>query len=151
MKVKLADLELPQVQEVTLSDRRSLAELKPPGMPGSLLQNMGRHPTGILLWGIASGPKALQFIEKLDVKFRAAKPVPFVTDFIAGAGVTDALVADLRFQDLAGKPQRFAYALVLHEFIKPSKKENHAALNAGIHAEGARLTGHLAVNLTRKK
>jgi hypothetical protein len=151
MKVKLEDLELPQVQEVKVYQRRSLVEHKAPGMAGSLYQNLGRHSAGIFLWGIASGPQALSFVEKLDARFRASAPARFTADVIAGAGVSQVFIADLRFQDLAGKPQRFAYALALREFIKPSKAEDQAALNAGIRAQGQRLARNQAVNLTKRK
>ena len=55
----LDDLELPLVQELTTYDRRTLSELKPPGMSGSLLQNLGRRPLRIVLWGVATDPDAL--------------------------------------------------------------------------------------------
>jgi hypothetical protein len=151
MKIKLADLELPQVQEITVYDRRALAEHKPPGMAGSLFQNLGRDPTGILVAGVVTGPQAFQFIEKLQRKFEAAKPVPFTAEIVAGAAIRQTLIADMRFQDLAGKPQRFAYALDLREFIKPSKAENQAALNAGIRSEGRKLANDLAAKLTKQK
>jgi len=151
VKVKLADLELPQVQEIAVYDRRALAEHKPPGMAGSVFQNLGRHPTGILLTGVATGPTAFPFMEKLQGKFRAGKPVPFTADLIAGAGIRQTLIADLRFQDLAGKPQRFAYALDLRELIKPSKPENQSTLNEGIRSEGRKLTNDLVANLTKRK
>jgi hypothetical protein len=150
MKVKLADLELPQVQEITVYDRRALAEHKPPGMAGSLFQNLGRRPTGILLSGVATGPAAFQFMEKLQGKFRAAKPLPFTADVVAGAGIRQTLMADVRFQDLAGKPQRFAYVVDLREYIRPSKAENQTALNDGIRSEGRKLASDLAARLTKK-
>ena len=43
MRPMLDDIELPQVQEIAAYDRRMLAEHKPPGMDGSLLQNLGRQ------------------------------------------------------------------------------------------------------------
>ena len=151
MKVKLADLELPQVQEIEVYDRRALAEHKPPGMAGSIFQNLGRNPTRIVLSGVATGASAFQFMEKLQGRFLAAKPVPFTADIIAGAGIHQTLIANVRVQDLAGKPQRFAYALDLREFIKPSKSENQAALNNGIRSEGQKRTKDLAAKLTKKK
>jgi hypothetical protein len=71
----LDDQELSNVQEIATHDRRVLAEHKPPGMAGSLLQNMGRRPTRLVLWGVAVGPEALDFVGKLDEKFRN---LPFI-------------------------------------------------------------------------
>jgi hypothetical protein len=151
MKVKLGNLELPQVQEVATYDRRSLAEHKPPGMPGSLFQNLGRHPTEIVLWGVATGPKAREFAEKLDDQFRAAKPLPFTAKIITGAGIRKALIADLRLQDLAGKPWRFAYGLTLREYITPATKKSASAQDPGIRSDAKNLVNQMASNLTKKK
>src|SRR6266567_4249330 len=151
MKVKLADLELPQVQEIVVYDRRALAEHKPPGMAGSQFQNLGRAPTGILVSGVATGPAAFPFIEKLHGKFKAGKPVAFTADVVTGAGIGQTVISDLHLQDFAGKPQRFAYALDLREYITPSKPENQTALNAGIQSEGKQLTSGLTKKLTGKK
>ena len=115
----LDDLELPLVQELTSYDRRMLSEHKPPGMAGSLLQNLGRRPLRVVLWGVATGPGAQATIQQLDGKFRAAKPVPFTGDIVADAHLDLVLIEDLRLQELAGKPQRYSYILTLREYIKP--------------------------------
>jgi hypothetical protein len=127
----LDDLELPQVQEITTYDRRSLTELKPPGMAGNLVQNLGRRPERVMLWGVATDD-ALGFSQKLDAKFRAAKAVPFVADIVADAKLDLVLVEDLRLQELAGKPQRFSYVLTLREFIKPVDPVAAAAAAAAV-------------------
>lgn len=119
MRPMLDDLELGQVQEISTYERRTLTEFKPPGMSGSLLQNLGRRPTRLVLWGVAVGPEALNFTEKLDEKFRAAKPVPFTADIVADAEIELMFIEDLKIQDLAGKPERIAYVLTLREFIEP--------------------------------
>src|SRR2546427_6263143 len=95
------DLELPQVQEIETKDRRTLAEHKPPGMDGSVLQNLGRRSTRIELFGVASGPDARAFVEKLDGKFRAGTPVPFAADIVADAEIQQVLIDDLSVQDVA--------------------------------------------------
>jgi hypothetical protein len=119
----LDGLELPQVQEITSYDRRSLAEHKPPGMSGNVLQNMGRRPTRLVLWGVATGPDALKFTQQLDEKFRAAKAVPFTADISKDSQIELMFIDDLKLQELAGKPQRFGYVLTLREFIKPVEPE----------------------------
>jgi hypothetical protein len=128
----LDDLELPQVQEIATLERRVLAEHKPPGMDGSLLQNMGRRPTRVALWGVATGPDALSFVEQLDGKFRAGRPLPFTADVVADSRIEQVVIDDLRLQDLAGKPQRYAYVLTLREYIEPVEPEDVSPLNADI-------------------
>jgi hypothetical protein len=126
MRPMLDDLELPLVQEISSYDRRTLAEHKPPGMSGNFLQNLGRRPTRTVLWGVAAGPDALSFTQKLDEKFRAAKPVPFTADILKDSEIELMLIEDLKIQQLAGKPERFGYLLTLREFIKPVEPEEAA-------------------------
>ena len=128
----LDDLELTQVQEIGTYDRRMLAEHKPPGMAGSLLQNLGRRPARVSLWGVATGDKALEFTQKLDEKFRAGKPVPFVADIVTDSQIQQVLIDDVRFQDLAGKPERFGYVLTLLEFIEPVEPEVTSPLDGDL-------------------
>ena len=119
MRPMVDDVELELVQEITTYDLRNLAEHKPPGMDGNLLQNLGRRPTRLVLWGVATGPEALQTTQKLDEKFRAARPVSFTADIVNDAEIQKMFIDDLKIQDLAGKPERFAYVLALREFIEP--------------------------------
>lgn len=132
MRPMLDGLELPQVQEIATLDRRVLAEHKPPGMDGSLLQNMGRRPLRLALWGVASGPEASSFVEQLDGKYRAAQPASFTADIVADAEIEQVVIDDLRVRDLAGKPQRYAYVLTLREYIEPVEPEDVSPLNSDI-------------------
>ncbi len=132
MRPMLDDLELPHVQELTTLERRLLAEHKPPNMAGSLLQNMGRRPTRLTLWGIATGPEALGLIENLDRKFRAGQPVSFTADIVVDAAIEQMLIDDMRVQDLAGKPHRYAYVLTLREYIEPLEPEDTSLLDTSI-------------------
>jgi len=132
MHPMLDDIPLPQVQEMTTYEQRAIAEHKPPGMAGSLLQNLGRRPTYLLLWGVATGADALQTIEKLDNKFKAGQPLSFTADITANANIEKIIIDNLQVQDLAGKPQRYAYVLTLREYIEPVAPEDLSALNTGI-------------------
>ena len=132
MRPMLDDLELPLVQEVSTFDRRMLAELKPPGMDGSLLQNLGRRPTCILLWGVAAGPESRQFVEKLDRKHKAGDPLPFVADITTDSAIENVLIDDLRFQEVAGKTDRFAYVLTLRQHQVPVEPEVVSAVDTGL-------------------
>jgi hypothetical protein len=132
MRPMLDDLELLQVQEITTLDRRAVAEHKPPGLDGSVLQNLGRRPTRLTLWGVATGPDALSFIEQLNDKYRAGQPLAFTADIVADAEIEQMIIDDLQTQDLAGKPERFAYALTLREHIEPVEPESAPGLDADI-------------------
>lgn len=143
----LDNIELPQVQEIKTLERRVLAEHKPPGMAGSLLQNMGRRPTRLALWGVVTAPDALDFIQKLDDKFRAATPVPFIADIVKDAEIEHMLIEAMKFQDLAGKPERFAYVLTLCEFIEPVEPEEASLLDGSILDEAQTLMDDLVAGL----
>jgi hypothetical protein len=132
MRPMLDDIELPQVQEITTYDRRMLAEHKPPGMDGSLLQNLGRRPGHLTLWGVKTGPDALQFVETLEQKYRAGQPVPFVADIIADAEIEQMIIDDLLWQEVAGRPERYSYVLTLREFIEPVEPEDTSFLEENI-------------------
>ena len=132
MRPMLDDLELPQVQEITTLERRALAEHKPPSMSGSLLQNLGRRPTRLTLWGVATGPEALNFVEQLDDKFRTNVPVSFTADIVTEAEIEKMVIDDLHVQELAGKPERYAYVLTLREYIEPVEPEDTSELDTSI-------------------
>ncbi len=147
MRPMLDDLELTQVQEVTTYDLRALPEHKPPGMSGSILQNLGRRPTRLVVRGVVSGPGASDFAGKIEAKFRAAQPVPFTADIIADAKLDLVLIDDLKLTDLAGKPERFAYTVVLREFIKPKEAADTSALDTNIVDDAKNLTKGLVAGL----
>jgi hypothetical protein len=143
----LDGLELQLVQEITVLERRVLAEHKPPGMSGSLLQNLGRRPTRLALWGVATGAGAQQFVDDLEVKFRDGEPLPFTADIVAEAELEKVFIEDFRVQDLAGKPERFAYVITLREFIEPAEPEDTTVLDDGILEDARGLVGDLVKSL----
>ena len=137
MRPILDDLELPQVQEILTHDLRRLAEHKPPGMPGSLLQNLGRKPTGIVLWGFALGSNAKPFLESLAEKFKAGDPLSFTGDIVADAEIEQVVIDDLKWEEVAGKPDRYAYLLTLREYIEPTEPEDLSLLENEILEDAA--------------
>lgn len=132
MRPMLDDIELPQVQEIRALEQRALAEHKPPGMAGSVLQNLGRRPAHLMVGGVKTGADALDFVETLNDKFRAGEPVSFIADIVANAQLEAMVIEDLRFQEVHGKPQRYAYVLTLREHIEPVEPEDTSLLNGDI-------------------
>ena len=143
MQPILGDLELQQVQEVTTYEQRALPEHKPPGMSGSILQNLGRRPTRLVVHGVASGDGASDFADKLEDKFRAAQPLAFTADIIADAKIDQVLIDDLQLKDVAGHPNRFDYTLILREFIKPKEPADTSAVDTNIADEAKSLASGL--------
>jgi hypothetical protein len=143
MRPMIDDLELVQVQEVHTADRRMLAEHRPPGFDGSLLQNLGRSSTVVTVRGVATGADASDFVEKLDGKFRAGDSVGFTADIAADAGIQQLLIHDLAVDELAGRPQRFGYTLTMREHLEPTETEDTTGLDADILDEAGDLSGDL--------
>jgi hypothetical protein len=119
VKPMLGDLELSLVQQVRTAEGRALAKHAVPGLDGAVFQNMGRPPTLVALTGVLVGEQALDGLTELRQKFQAREPVPFVADISTGTQVTQVLIEHLRVRELAGKPARFEYRIILREFIPP--------------------------------
>jgi len=147
MRPMIDDLELPQVQEIGTYDHRMLAEHKPVGMQGSLLQNMGRRPTRLALWGIAADDKVLEFVEKLNEKFKTGEPITFIADIVADANIDRMIIDDLKWKELAGKPDRYGFLLSLKEYIEPVEPEDTSGLNLGILDDATGLMDGLVAGL----
>ena len=143
MRPMLDDLELPLVQEVATFDRRMLAEHKPVGMDGSVVQNLGRRATSIQLWGVTHGEASRPFMEALETAFRAGKPLAFIADITTNTAVEQVLIDDLRFQELGGKTDRFAYVLTLREHQKPVEPEDVSVVDADVLGDALDSVGDL--------
>lgn len=147
MRPMLSGAELPQVQELTTSDLRALAEHKPPGKDGSLLQNLGRAPTTVTVCGTASDPRALELVNRLKQDLRTGVAVLFVADITTDCQIDEVLIDDLQIRQLAGMPDRYAYVLTLREFIEPVQPESTAGLDADILDDAAGLLDDLVDGL----
>jgi hypothetical protein len=147
MRPMLDDLELPQVQEIGTYDRRALAEHQAPGGDGSQLQDMGRRPTRVALWGVATGDDAGPFVAKLETKFRAGTPFDFVADITADAEVQKVVIDDLQLQELAGRPDRTAFVLSLRQSLEPAEPEDLAAVDTSVLDDASSLMDQLVDGL----
>lgn len=132
MRPVLAGEELPQVQDLTTRDLRAVAEHKAPGKDGSMLQNLGRAPTGVTIRGVATGPAALDVVARLKKDLRTGQPVELVADITTGTRIEQVLLDDLQVRELAGQTDRYAYVLTLREHIEPVEPEPAGALDADI-------------------
>ena len=130
MRPMLAGDELPQVQDLETNDLRAVAEHKAPGKDGSMLQNLGRAPTGVTVRGVATDPAALELVERLKTQLRTGQPLAFVADITDSTSVEEVLLDDLQVRQLAGRPD--AYVLTLREYIEPVEPADASALEADI-------------------
>ncbi len=119
----LDDVELQQVQEIQTEQDQVLAQHGVPALEGDFLQGLGRRATQVTLTGVLTGPEVGEGLKTLREKFRAATPVPFVADITTATKVDQVLIEEMGVRELAGKPERFEYALTLREFILPPAVE----------------------------
>lgn len=119
VKPMLDDIELQQVQKIEGEERESLSQHSVPVLEGDFLQDLGRQAGHVTLTGVMVGEEVAEALKKLRDKFRAAEPVSFVADIATATKVDKVLIEELGIRDLAGKPERFEYALTLREFIPP--------------------------------
>ncbi len=119
VKPMLDDIELQQVQRIEAEEKESLIQHSVPVLEGDFLQDLGRRASQIKLTGVMLGEEVADALKKLRDKFRAAEPVSFVADIATATKVDKVLIEEIQVRDLAGKPERFAYALTLREFIPP--------------------------------
>jgi hypothetical protein len=132
MRPLLGGIELPQVQDLATHDQRAVAEHKAPGKDGSMLQNLGRAPTGVTVRGVATDTASLELVERLKAVLQSGQPVAFVADISDDTAIEQVLVDDLQVRELAGRPGRYAYVLTLREYTEPVEPASSVALDAGI-------------------
>ncbi|HET9179992.1 MAG TPA: OmpA family protein [Terriglobia bacterium] len=118
-KPMLDDIELQQVQKIDAEESEAVSRHSVPALDGDFLQDLGRRAVRIELNGVLTGPEAAGGLKKLREKFQGTEPVPFVADIATATQVDQMLIEELNVRELAGKPERFEYAVALLEFIPP--------------------------------
>jgi outer membrane protein OmpA-like peptidoglycan-associated protein len=119
LKPMLGDLELQQVQRIETEGDQLLVPHRVPGLEGDFLQGLGRRGSRIALTGVLSGAASRDALKTLREKFKAAEPVPFVSDIATATKVDQVLIEEMEVRDLAGKPERYEYTFVLREHTPP--------------------------------
>src|SRR5690606_12115794 len=94
-----------------------------PGLEGDFYVAEGRRATRFTLTGVVAGSEAAEGLEQLRGKFTAATPVTFVSDISTATRVESVLVEELGVREIAGRPERFEYALTLREFLPAPEPE----------------------------
>jgi outer membrane protein OmpA-like peptidoglycan-associated protein len=115
----LDGVELPQAQRIASEDEEVLAQHGVPALEGDFLQDLGRRAVRVTLTGVLTGPEAGEDLKGLRDKFHAVAPVPFVSDIGTATKVDKVLIEEMGVRELAGKTERFEYALSLREYIPP--------------------------------
>ena len=119
----LDDVELQHVQKVEAEDEQILAQHGVPALEGDFLQDLGRRVTRFVLTGVMAGDEAGEKLKTLRLKCRNAEPLSFVADIATATTVDKVLIEEFGVREIAGKPTRFEYQLILREFLPPPPPE----------------------------
>lgn len=122
-KPMLDKVELQQVGTVEADEREILETHSVPALEGDFLQDLGRRASRVVLTGTITGASAADGLKSLREKFRAGAPVPFVEDISTATRIDKVLIEEMDVRELAGKPERFEYALALLEYTPAAKPE----------------------------
>lgn len=112
----LDEVELPQAQCVAEDDAHVLAQHAVPALEGDFLQRLERRASRVSVAGVLTGEGAREGLGRLRKQLRAAAPVDFVADITTATRVGRVLIEALEVRELAGKPERWEYALTLREY-----------------------------------
>jgi len=118
LRPMLDDIELQQVQLIDSDRDQALVRHRIPGLEGDFFQRMGRHAGSFQLSAVLTGAESLRDLERLDEKFRAGAPIPFVADIASAVQVDQVLIQSLQARDLAGRPQRYEVLFRLQEYLE---------------------------------
>jgi outer membrane protein OmpA-like peptidoglycan-associated protein len=148
LKPMLGDFELQQVQRIETEGDQLLVAHRVPGLEGDFLQGLGRRGGRIALTGVATGPESRERLKTVREKFLAAEPVSFVSDIATATQVDQVVIEELEVRELAGKPERSEYALVLREYTPPPPEESEEPPPVPVPPEPVEETGTLVVEVT---
>ena len=117
VKPMLDGFELQYVQEIECQEEEALARHGIPVLEGDFLQDLGRRAVRVTLTGVLAGTDAGKNLKTLREKFKSGTPIPFVDDIATATTVDKMLIEEMNVREIAGKPERFEYALSLYEYI----------------------------------
>ena len=120
LKPILDGVELQQVERIEGDQLQVLEQHRVAALEGDFFQPLGQRAVRINLSGVLTGSAAAKSLETLRGKFRSAQPVMFVADIATATKTSRMLIHEINVRELAGKPERFEYAITLVQYIGPS-------------------------------
>lgn len=136
MPVRIGKIELIGLTQIYTEDARNLVQQRVPGQSGSVFQDLGREPVTVVMEGLLLGEDPQAALEELRQAQMKATPMSFASDAIAGADLTDVLIADFQVRQLAGHQNRFSFFLRVKEYVEPP-----ATQDAGVGAVNNAVAG----------
>lgn len=139
MAVRIGRIELIGLTTIYTEDARNLVQQRVPGQAGSVFQDLGREPVTVVMEGILLGEDTQSALEELRQAQMKSTPMAFAADAIAGADLTDVLIADFQVKQLAGHENRYSFFLKVKEYVEPpaSKDAGAAAVDEAVAEDAA--------------
>ena len=112
--------ELPCIERVDLLESRRLARLGVPGLTGDLHQDLGAESMTVAITGSLQGDdRRSDFLEKLQEKFRAGEPMPFVGDIVDSAELENVVIVRFHVAETTEWSAGLRYRIVLRQYVEP--------------------------------
>ena len=108
-----------RVANVSVVDERNLVRHDVPGMQGSAFQDLGRTAVRIAFDGMIMGAGSKSVVEQIRSKFKAGKPVPFLSDLSSASDVSMVVIEAFVASEAAGAKDRYDYYIELKEHREP--------------------------------
>jgi hypothetical protein len=139
MAVRIGKIELIGLTTIYTEDARNLVQQRVPGQAGSVFQDLGREPVTVVMEGILLGEDTQDALEELRLAQMKSTPMSFAADAIAGADLTDVLIADFQVKQLAGHENRYSFFLKVKEYVEPpaSSDAGTAAVDEAVAEDAA--------------
>ena len=115
--------ELRSINNLFISGRRNVVELKVPGSKGNTFQDLGRDPITVRIEGGLTGTDAKKTVETLRSKFDAGEPVAFSTNVGFLNSISKVVVLEMTFQLMNSAPCLINYSMLVKEFPTGSQKK----------------------------
>jgi hypothetical protein len=109
------DIELRAVQHIRQETAADLAPAKVLGLDGRVHQKMGRGGHRVVLSGMLVGDSAADDLATLQEKARDGEEVSFTANITTALEIETMVIASIRVEQRVGRPNQFAYHLVLDE------------------------------------
>ena len=135
MAIMLAGLELDAVTVMSAAEERHIIAHHIPGLPGDVLQDIGRGPAFITVDGVLHGSNAHQDAETLRTQFRNGAPVELVAPLATTLEVQQVIIQRLDLQELASWPTIVQLKIALLEYVPPPAPAS--PIGGGLALDGA--------------
>ncbi len=116
----LGDWEIPNIEAIDTSERRSFVEFEVPGRAGSVFHDLNTGPATIRIRGSLFGDERRdEFLQALRVPYRDGQPVTFAADILTATEVQYVVIEAMDLVQRSDAPDQLHYRFSLRESPPP--------------------------------